>query len=592
MGIILENDAVQDKQLGNAILCYLNTPYFRNNTWYLALWKRLFELKHSAEILFLMRMKDIGLLNAWVYLQLHAHFLEKGCLSCAHAILVEGIKAQAYPIESLEEKVNYTIPKEHSLEVPARIRLFGKEWVCVVEYAHLAKTLQKEGRSVTYTEYRIIQHIRKEKRIEEEETEKGLNEVSLMFGSLRNRSTHSEADPLPEKESELEKESEPENLAEKSELSDYLPKRQKTDQVENAHIASTYSAEDLLESSKKETHMIKEFSKEAPSSTDGSPNKSLNIGELSLAYTGSIQEVYKEAFTEITEGPDKADINSEEFLMAPEEDGSPGEADLSKAIDIDICESKNELYSKHGILQNSTVFGSPMVGSKLVIQEMLYIVKKQLGGSSFLATRIASLGDGNVTLNARDYALRSISDISEYTISRELGKTEHTIPIDLAVKYSDKLIVLSAYKEMGALDKALQLIVEKTGYIPETLSAHYVKEVLVIGMCLHKIGYDISACSLKDFVLSVENGKISIKLAMYKNVQLGNAFPARASKMASRILENTRIENTQSLLTHPLPLAQWISKLTAYTAQKKEASLLQSLFITQEVCIYEEAQLV
>ncbi|KAI5140787.1 hypothetical protein NEPAR04_0504 [Nematocida parisii] len=580
MGIILENDSVQDKQLGNAIIHYMDIPYFHNNTWYLSLWKRLHQLKQSSEILFLMRMKGIGLLSSWIYLELHEHFVKKGCKSCAHAVLIEGIKAQAHPIELLEEKVNYSIQKEHSLEKPDRIRLFGREWACIVEYMNLADLLQKESECIAYMEYRIIQHTRKRKKIDEEETEKGLNEVSLLFGRSKGRSSKDK--DKEEKEPEV------------GDLSDFLVKRKKQDisDQNDAILESASPNQDTLEDAPRTTAAHNTPEPPFLCGVQEEGNKSLDINELSLPYTDNIQEVYTEAFTKIAEEQDKIATEDQGFLISsPPNQPEPAET-LSKAINMDVLEGKNVLCRQQSILNDGSLFGNPMVGSKLVIKEMLYIVKKQLGGSSFLVTRIASLGDGNITLNARDYALQCIENVSEYSISKELEQTGHSVPIEVAVNYSDKLIALSAYKEMGSLDRAVHLITEKTGYISEILSAHYIKEILQIGIALHKIGYDISRCVLKDFVLAVDNGQISIRLAVYKNVRVGTAFTVDECKVFADILKNTRIENTQTLLTRTLPPAEWLLKLTSYTTQKKEAALLQSLFITQEVCIYEEAQLV
>lgn len=572
MSIVLENDSVQDKQLGSVILQFMNIPYFSNNPWYLSLWKRVYSIRPDEGVLFLMHMKGIGLLSSWLYLRLHEHFVQKGCVSCANAILIEGIKASAYPSEELEEKVSYSIKKEHALERPSKIKVFGREWTHTTKYAHPQSTLRKEGECITYMEYRIIQYLRKTKRIDEEETEKGLNEVSLLFGSMKSSRIAKESDST--KEAAQRKET----LQETGQC-----EKKRTHEVENTKKTSI-GLESVRDGSAEKLNLENYRTESAPlakkikvgAESDLAHRKMPDIlsEEIGLNMGNNIEDIYKEAFSEIVA-----------------EESRHERTNLSMRLDKDVLESTDELYERQGIILERSSFGSPIGGSKLVIGNILYIVKKNLGSASFLVTRLASLGDGNLTLNARDYTLRSISNSTEYSISKALEKTRYSIPIEVAVKYSDQLVVLSAYKEMGSLATAIRLITEREGYLPELLAAHYIREILEIGLDLEKTGYDISQCGLEDFMLVVEDGKIAARVAEYKNIKIGGKYAVHSSRVFATIVERVKIENTQGLLTHPLSPASWMTKIEAYLAQKKEASLLQNLFIAQEVCIYEEGQL-
>ncbi|KAI5188824.1 hypothetical protein NEMIN01_0192 [Nematocida minor] len=572
MSFVLENDSVQDKQLCSAILHYMPIPYFSNNTWYLSLWKRVYSIRPQAEVLFLMHMKGVGLLSAWLYLRMHEHFLRAGCDSCAHAILVEGIKAQAHPIEELEEKVDYSVVKAHPLEKPTRIKIFGREWIHTTSYAHPEDLLRKEGANIAYMEYKIIQYIRRAKKKEDEETEKGLNEVSLLFGDVRSARKNTEA-----------------------ELEECPPKKEKksfgAESADGAVENTANASQNIIAETTEESLIASEITG-ANSVYIPGEIESIHKSQLNLAAENA-QEMHKEKLSEIL--AETSAQEQEDFFMDKTEveeiQGHDGSR-LSKAIDEDMAEGRNEVYEKQGITVESSLFGSPVVGSKLVIKEMLYIVKKQLGSRSFLATRIASLGDGNVTLNAKDYALRTVQNASEYAVSRALELSGCTVPIETAIKYSDKIIVLSPYKEMGSLDRAISLMVEKAGHLSEILAAHYIKEILQIGMRLESYGHSITKCLVRDFVLVVENGRISLKLADYKHTETEKSFSVYSASIFAHIMQSMKIESTQTLLTQVLAPKAWAEKIERYLSQKRETSQLQSLFITQEVSIYEESHLV
>ncbi|KAH9386383.1 uncharacterized protein NEMAJ01_1279 [Nematocida major] len=564
MAIVLEGDTVQDKQLASVIISYMSTKYFSNNPWYLSLWKRAHALQKTADILFLMHMKGVGAFSSWIYIKLHEHFVQKGCASCAHAILIEGIKAGAYPSEELEERVDYSVPRMHSLEKPERIKAFGKEWVHKTTYMHPEHIVRAEGENITYMEYRIIQHLRVAKRLEEEETERGLNEVSLLFGSVRPRRQSSEA-PKPAKKHQPSKE-EDGGADEPEDPNAAVGKDAGKERPGQPRAAGECAYE--AAGAKPEPHML--LQKESgPQEKD---TEGIDTSQLEIAQ--DMEEMYKDAFSEILA-----------------EECGKSHTDLSVRLGRDMSGSKDELYERQGVVVCSGAFGSPSFGSKVVIREMLYIVKKKLGKASFLVTRIASLGDGNVTLNAQDYVLREAADASEYSVSRALESTGFSVPVEAAVKYQDKFVLLSPYKEMGALDRAVSLISQKEGGLSELLAAHYVMEILRASVRAEKEGYSLCNCKLKDFVLVVENGKIGLRIARYCNVSTEEQVPVHLSSMLAEIRAAAKIEYTQTLLVHPLPSSAWVSKIEMYLAQKREASALQNMFIAQEVCIYESGQM-
>jgi len=469
---IVENDTVQEKHLERAILLYLDVPYFLNNPWYVSLWKRLYSRERDAAVLFLMRMKGVGALHSWIYLRLFEHFTEKGCRVCAQSVLDEGLKARAHPVEELEEKTEeIEADYAHALEKPAKIFLLGKEWVKNRKLAHSRERLMVGDRKeITFLEYRIFQYVTEKQKIIEEETEKGLNEVSILFGSLK--------------------------------------------------------------------------------------------------------DVHR---------PDTHPVHEEVKCL----EGEEATENIPDAVDKPNQKRRRKEGAKES---RGGVFGNPGAGDKLEIEGVLYIAKKVLGGSTLVATRIASLGDGNVTLNAKDYVLRHRENTEESRmeqgVQRELKESGLFIGPEVFSEYSDKIISLSPYLEMGSLKKAIFLMEIKQRCFSEVLGAHYLKETLHVGEALQKKGYTVSGCSLEDFVLIIESGKIRIRLSSCKNVRRGQFV--LDSGLIPLLTRQIKIEHTRSLLTAPFAPQVWMEKIDAYLSQPREAAELQSLFIAQEVAIYEE----
>ncbi|KAI5191743.1 hypothetical protein NECID01_1624 [Nematocida sp. AWRm77] len=267
-----------------------------------------------------------------------------------------------------------------------------------------------------------------------------------------------------------------------------------------------------------------------------------------------------------------------------------GESQLQDSKKSKEGEEEEEEGEGEGDGQKERRFGTPSGNDKLVVEGVLYIAKRAIGNRTLVVTRIASLGDGNITLNAKDYALKhrevTPHNRKECETAQLFKAHPLCVPVDICVEYMDKIVTLAPYQEMGSLGQAVSLMIEKQGDFPEILAAHYLKEVLIIGHSLDTQGYSISQCTLKDFVLLVDNGKIRLKLASYKNIEPGH-FTAH-SPVVRAVVEKAKIETSRTLLTEAQHINTWIDTLESYLNQKKENSELQNLFIAQEVSIYEE----
>lgn len=526
---VAENSPVKESQLEKVLLDYLEVPYFQNNPWYVALWKRLYAQEQDSAVLFLMRMKGVGCFSSWVYLRLFEHFTAKGCAVCAQSIISEGVKAKAHPLAELEAKLAdvRVDALTHKLEVPARLFVLRREWQKQTAIGYRRELLRIEERDVSFTEYKVFRYLSQKRKRIEEETEKGLNEVSLLFGSL-NDSPRKRAKPA----------------AAAAPLS-HWPAAGPLPEAELNHEADYLGIDDDLELP---------FAYPIASTPPTEPRASQD----------------EEGGAAV--GPACAVVQSDESAMPM----AIGMAELGVDDSSQVPKERR--------------FGTPAVGDKLVVEGVLYIAKRLVGNRTLVVTRIASLGDGNVTLNAKDFALKyrevNGQGRKECDLARALKAHPLCVPVDIFVAYADKLVTLSPYQEMGSLARAIALMVEKQGDFPEILAAHYLKEVLIIGHSLETQGYSMANCLADDLVLLVDSGKIRLKLAAYKRLTSG-PFTSDAAIVQS-ITRRAKIEHSQTLLTHPQSPSAWINTLEAYLNQKKESSELQNLFIAQEVSIYEE----
>lgn len=535
----MENDPVEDRSLARVILRYLDIPYFWNNPWYVDLWKRYYLLKKEIEIVFLMHTKEIGSLHAWLYLQLHAHFKRKGCNTCAQLVIEEGLKRRAHPINELEEKL---IPEEkmhlHALEKPRHIRVFGREWLRSSRRAIPASVLVVGGEELSLLEYKILQYMRDKIVKIEEETEKGLNEVSILFGSLS----------------------------------------------EKKSVINTSTSTNL--------------NMNLNTSTSTNINKTVEDNRNDLGNNDSVGGSIKRVETE---NADSATNTKKIKKIKTEEDNANvgdsiviGAVDLTEEYKINSEQEKSICIGKDG--QIDDVFGCPSVGDKVVMNGILYIVKKMLGPRTILSTKIASLASGNITLNARDCVLRAVApneEKREIEFAKILKDNHLCVPIEDIVVYTDKKILLLPFMEMGSLKRAVELIQKSEGNLPDVLCAHYIKEILVIGQALSMQGISISHCISDNFVLVIEQGRITLRLASYSLLSIQEAKNAWSTTEVynipaiSFLLSCCKQKDLNSILS-PQPPPRWIDKIDAYLSRQKESMQLTSLFIAQEVAIYEE----
>ncbi|OAG31639.1 hypothetical protein NEDG_00114 [Nematocida displodere] len=564
-----ENEAVTEKQLEKVLLGYLEIPYFHNNPWYLALWKRHFEAHKNASLLFLMRMKGVGLLSTWLYLRLSDYFEEKACLTCAQAVVIEGLKNKAHPLKDLEEKAATQGSKKeaHALERPSRITVLGREWIRTVHLGYSKEPLIRDGVETPFQIYKIEKYLGQRRAEVDEETEKGLNEVSLLFGSLKDQER-------PEKRL---KQTLPKILAVPvSSYNSTLPR--------DLHITG-----DDLEHPESFASML-------PHSSSFLPTPSI-IHPTKHSTPHPTQHPEQDPYPELTLTPKQQpsdldmaeDLENVSYLLpqAP----TPTRTLPHTATDT-LANTPNRAVD-HSMIQRDRSFGTPAVNDKIVIENVLYIAKKSVGDHSLVVTRIASLGDGNITLNAKDYVLKHrdvhlpgcMEEYAHGTALKHLSDV--CAPLELTVSYTDKIISLSPYFEMSSLDRAIDLMIEKQGDFPEILAAHYLNRLLEIGETLSREGYSISECSLRDFVLAIDNGEIGLRLAVYKNLLNTAAAFSAPSPLTTALLARTNPKHAKALLTPTSPVSAWRDKLTRYLAQKKERSELQNIFISQEVSIYE-----
>ncbi|KAI5187180.1 hypothetical protein NEHOM01_1989 [Nematocida homosporus] len=618
-----ENETVLDAYLESTILLYLDIPYFLNNPWYLSLWRRYYEIKKDAAVLFLMFERKVGLFGSWLYVELYEHFQRQNCPSCAQEIIREGLKSQAYPREDLLDKAVAVAEKKHPLEKPARINLFGREWVKKSRLAYDSEAFLVGGYRLSFLEYKIVRYIEARERLIEEETEKGLNEVSLLFGSSRvGQSQH------------------------KAALDEIIAGETTRTAIGDVESTSINVLEETRDEKVLQTHRV---SGSAADNVDSSCPSRLNSAAAQLnqqtmnqfmpGADSLILSDLKEISTPLVKRPKLADlsvdgqvgnlVNNEvstlanNTILAPVDTVNTNPTQIPTAQTSILLESNRSLLNDLVGIVDELPTASPIArpdtpppvidselsktpapisipippapGDKLVIAGTLYIAKKTLGGQTFLVTRIARLGDGHVTLNARDYALkvRPLPQTPEIELSRRLKANSHCIPLEEVFESSCQLLCLFPYLEMGSLKTAVLLLKNQYGHLPEVLAAHYIHQLLRISQDLAQQGISLLNCTEDDFVLAAEDNRIELKLASY-----GNLVPTDVSS-ASNLATNTNTMPAITFLTtstnivysgetlHPQPSAQWQGRLQSYLTQPKESSELQNLFISQEVSIYE-----
>ncbi|KAI5171771.1 hypothetical protein NEFER03_1076 [Nematocida sp. LUAm3] len=559
---LTESKEVHDKELEETLVLYLDTPYFFNNPWYLSLWIRYFNRSRNSHVLFLMHMKGIGTLHYWLYKTMHEYYREKGCMSCSRRIIEEGLKVPAYPVKELEEllaneKDNKEVEK-HALEKPSRIRVFDKEWIRKSSLAYDKSKLLIEGKVQSILLYKIGMYARRKQKRIEEETEKGLNEVSLLFGSGAIKDTHAEEKKEKRTQKQIDEEM--------AEIEDLLgdSKRRKIDN-------DTYSAirDDVI------------------------ANASIRVDDVIANVSIRVDDVIADTSIQVDDVIANASIQVDDVI-----------ANASIHVDDVIVNASIHVDKENTLQDEEKMFGNVEPGDKIVVSGVLYIAKKTLSDigdisrennqKTLLATRIASLGDGNVTLNARDYVMkiREHSWTSEEKVFLDIKESQFIVSPEQVVHYKDKIVSLFPYLELGSLEKAIVLLKKKEEFIPEVLCAHYLREILYIGQQLLSNQYSIGQCTEKDFLLLVENGKISLKLSKCSSLVKNDLLDAWESELVSApvisfLLSSTKIIYSRDVL-YPSSPQKWLERLSGYLQQKEEMQELQNHFISQEVAIYEE----
>lgn len=537
-------DRVKDQGLDQAILEYLHIPYFHNNPSYLGLFHRHFRIHRDPALLFLMRMKGVGTLTSWLYARLVEYFEEKKCPACVQTVVKEGLRALAHPIREMEDLAAGLGPPltPHALERPSRIRVLGRDWVQTVRLGYDRGALMLGAYEMSYTEYKLRAY--------------ALNKHKTQaYHELYKEQKAQDYDDL---------------YKHRREMQDYDLQRKKLVEEE---VAKGLDEVSLL------------FGSGAAGSTDaGAKRKSRDASpppatKKCASPTSPLSDIQLDVVD--------PDIQLDEDL----EPGGRQESPLLFCTGMESAPAAAPSQAGYAIQRKDRSFGTPGLHDKVVIEGILYIGKKVLGDHTLMVTRIASLSDGNITLNARDYVLRhrnimlpdSHSEYNRSVLLRSLAG--FCVVPDLVVEYMDKLVSLCSYHEMGSLAAAIRAMIEKQGDYPEVLAAHYLKELLRIGQAVSEKGYTIAACSLDDFVVLVDNGKIGVRLASYHTIARGSMSPS--APVLRRVVQQANTEHALDLLSEHADMGQWTRRLQEYLGQKRESIELQNLFIAQEVSIYE-----
>lgn len=232
----------------------------------------------------------------------------------------------------------------------------------------------------------------------------------------------------------------------------------------------------------------------------------------------------------------------------------------------------------------------------VVIEDILCVVKKQLGEKTYVITRIANVGEEKVTLNAQDFILKVSPPLS----SSLLSSINHplVLPIERTSTLKEREVVLSKYEPLGSLKAAIATLTLKIERVPETLSFFYILQILKIIEVLENNQLELTDCTEEDFVLSLHNGQIVLKLCSFKEVariRRGGEDKEEKKKrekvreryrIFDRLIEHTRIERTRDLLGHrDLPL--WRQKIEQFLLRSDSQQNLIDDFETLEVLIYE-----
>ncbi|KAI5180984.1 hypothetical protein NEOKW01_1225 [Nematocida sp. AWRm80] len=234
-----------------------------------------------------------------------------------------------------------------------------------------------------------------------------------------------------------------------------------------------------------------------------------------------------------------------------------------------------------------SIFGIPEINTRIVLQNQVYVVKKRLGPKTLLVTRITNLENGNITLNANDYTLRIVTNTEEYQRYQRLKHLEtQIVPIDRTEEYSDVTVILQPFCEMGTLSNAIERIIRTTNSLPLVLAVHYVTELLRLHLDLEQNNYSLEGYTMDEILISVEEARIGIKIYKYKENSLSNT--SKVPGIIYDVIEKVSKENQIPLLFSKLPARQWLVKLQKYLSSPAESHALNGLFITQEVCIYED----
>ncbi|AFN82789.1 hypothetical protein EROM_040200 [Encephalitozoon romaleae SJ-2008] len=156
-------DGMDEDELENALLNYIDIPYFRNNPSYISLWQRYYYKTNDPSVLFLMKYKKISQYYHWIYVELSRFFMRNGRYGVCKAVLNVGIACNAYEREVLEDELQripmVTNPSpEHEINTllnPKGFTALGKVWNSYQEVLfYNRKLFLLDQEEVSFEEYR------------------------------------------------------------------------------------------------------------------------------------------------------------------------------------------------------------------------------------------------------------------------------------------------------------------------------------------------------------------------------------------------------------------------------------------------------
>lgn len=168
---LMERSKVPDENIERILQLHCNTPFFKDNPYYLHLWERYFAL-HSRDprILFFMRHKHISRNYQFLYVELSKYFESRRQVDVSVSLLRKAISANVYKKDVLVKELRRLGKPpnllsdddvERKLE-PKSLFFWGKEWI----FREKKVTYDREsfivnGEEISFEEMKSLNYARK-----------------------------------------------------------------------------------------------------------------------------------------------------------------------------------------------------------------------------------------------------------------------------------------------------------------------------------------------------------------------------------------------------------------------------------------------